>query len=77
IVAFALQTNDEEATAEKTPRKKNADFIVLNSTRNAGTTFRTDDNQITIISEKGKKEYEKKPKTEVARDIIDELAGML
>ena len=77
IVAFALETNDEEANAERKRRKKNADFIVLNSTRNAGTTFRTDDNQITIISEKGKKEYEKKPKTEVARDIIDELAGML
>ena len=77
IVAFALETNDEEANAEKKRRKKNADFIVLNSTLNAGTTFRTDDNQITIISEKGKKEYEKKPKTEVARDIIDELAGML
>ena len=77
IVAFALETNDEEANAEKKRRKKNADFIVLNYTRNAGTTFRTDDNQITIISEKGKKEYEKKPKTEVARDIIDELAGML
>lgn len=76
IVAFALETNDEEANAEKKRRKKNADFIVLNSTRNEGTTFRTDDNQITIISENGKKEYEKKPKTEVARDIIDELARL-
>ena len=77
IVAFALETNDEEANAQKKRRKKNADFIVLNSTRNPGTTFRTDDNQITIISEKGKKEYEKKPKTQVAQDIIDELAGLL
>lgn len=50
---------------------------MLNSTRNPGTTFRTDDNQITIISEEGKKEYEKKPKTEVARDIINELAHLL
>lgn len=77
IVAFALETNDEEANAEKKRKKKNADFIVLNSTRNPGTTFRTDENQITIISEKGKKEYEKKPKTEVASDIIDELAKLL
>lgn len=77
IVAFALETNDEENNAQKKRVKKNADFIVLNSTRNPGTTFRTDDNQITIISEKGKKEYEKKPKTEVARDIIDELALLL
>jgi len=77
IVAFALETNDEETNAEKKRKKKNADFIVLNSTRNPGTTFRTDDNQITIISEEGKKEYEKKPKTEVARDIIDELVRRL
>ena len=77
IVAFALETNDEEANAQKKRQKKNADFIVLNSTRNPGTTFRTDDNQITIISEKGKKEYEKKPKTEVAKDIINELAKIL
>ena len=77
IVAFALETNDEEANAQKKRQKKNADFIVLNSTRIPGTTFRTDDNQITIISEKGKKEYEKKPKTEVAKDIINELAKIL
>ena len=77
IVAFALETNDEEANAQKKRKKKNADFIVLNSTRNPGTTFRTDDNQITIISEEGKKEYEKKPKTEVARDIINELDHLL
>ncbi len=77
IVAFALETNDEEENAQKKRKKKNADFIVLNSTRNPGTTFRTNDNQITIISEQGKKEYEKKPKAEVARDIIDELARLL
>ena len=76
LVAFALETNDEEINAEKKRKKKNADFIVLNSTRIPGTTFRTDENQITIISENGKKEYEKKPKTEVARDIIDELAHL-
>ena len=76
IVAFALETNDEEMNAEKKRKKKNADFIVLNSTRNPGTTFRTDENQITIISENGKKEYDKKPKTEVARDIIDELVHL-
>ena len=76
IVAFALETNDEEVNAEKKRKKKNADFIVLNSTRIPGTTFGTDENQITIISEKGKKKYEKKPKNEVARDIIDELAHL-
>ena len=57
--------------------KKNADFIVLNSTRIPGTTFQADDNQITIINKEGKKSYAKKPKTEVARDIIDELVSIL
>lgn len=77
IVAFALETNDEEANAQQKLRKKNADFIVLNSTRIPGTTFRSDDNQITIISAEGKTEYEKKPKAEVAKDIIDELSNRL
>lgn len=77
IVAFALETNNEETNALAKLVKKNADFIVLNSTRNAGTTFQTDDNQITIISKGGKKEYEKKRKHLVARDIIDELVSIL
>lgn len=77
IVAFALETNDEETNASAKLVKKNADFIVLNSTRNVGTTFQSDDNQITIISKGGKKEYEKKHKHLVARDIIDELVSIL
>lgn len=77
IVAFALETNNEETNASAKLVKKNADFIVLNSTRNAGTTFQTDDNQITIISKGGKKEYEKKHKHLVACDIIDELVSIL
>ena len=77
IVAFALETNEEESNAQRKLEKKNADFIVLNSTRNPGTTFQADDNQITIINKEGKKSYAKKPKTEVARDIIDELVSIL
>lgn len=57
--------------------KKNADFIVLNSTKIPGTTFQSDENQITIISSKGKKDYEKKNKSQVARDIVDELSSIL
>ena len=77
IVAFALETDEEENNARKKLEKKNADFIVLNSTRIPGTTFQSDDNQITIINKEGRKSYAKKPKTEVARDIIDELVSVL
>ncbi len=77
LIGFALETNDEEINAQKKLAKKNFDFIVLNSTRNEGTTFRSDDNQISIISDNGKKDFAKKPKSEVARDIIDELERIL
>lgn len=73
MVGFALETNDEEINAKKKLKRKNLDFIVLNSTRNPGTTFRSNDNQIEIISDKEVKKFGKKPKQEVAKDIIDEL----
>ena len=77
LVVFALETNEEEHNARKKLERKKADFIVLNSTRIPGTTFQSDDNQITIISKDRKKVYDKKPKAEVARDIIDELVSSL
>ena len=77
IVAFALETDNEEANAKDKLRRKNADFIVLNSTRIPGTTFQSDDNQITIITANDATAYPKKPKREVAADIIDRLSLLL
>lgn len=77
LVGFALETNDEEQNAQRKLEKKNLDFIVLNSLRNEGTCFKSDENQISIISKEGQKDYEKKSKTDVARDIIDELGALL
>ena len=76
LVGFALETNDEERNAQHKLEKKNLDFIVLNSLRNEGTCFRTDENQIKIISREGERTYDKKPKTEVAKDIIDALEAL-
>ena len=73
IVAFALETNDEETNAQRKLEKKNADFIVLNSLQNKGTCFRTDDNQIEIISRVDKKNYPKCSKAATAVYIVDEL----
>lgn len=77
LVGFALETDNEDANAKSKLVKKNLDFIVLNSTRNEGTTFRTDDNQIKIITGTDVKEYGKKSKYDVAYDIIDELSKLL
>lgn len=73
LVGFALETNDEAQNAQQKLEKKNLDFIVLNSLRNEGTCFRSDENQISIISRDGQTDFEKKSKREVAADIIDEL----
>jgi len=77
LVGFALETNDEAQNAQQKLEKKNLDFIVLNSLRNEGTCFQSNDNQISIISRDGCKDFEKKPKSEVARDIIDELSSRI
>lgn len=77
LVCFALETNDEEANARDKLERKNADFVVLNSTRIPGTTFNADDNQITVITREGVRSYPKKSKQEVASDIIDVLQGLL
>ena len=73
LIGFALETNDEVTNAKKKLKKKNLDFIVLNSTRNEGTTFRSNYNKISIISENGKIDFDKKPKADVAKDIVDEM----
>lgn len=77
LAGFALETSDEQQNAEHKLEKKNLDFIVLNSLRNKGTCFQSDENQISIISREGKRDYPKKSKTDVARDIIDELQERL
>ena len=77
LVGFALETNDELVNAQKKLKKKNLDFIVLNSLQNKGTCFQSDENQISIISRQGQKDFPKKQKKEVASDIIDELANLL
>jgi phosphopantothenoylcysteine decarboxylase/phosphopantothenate--cysteine ligase len=77
LVGFALETNDEEQHAREKLAKKNLDFIVLNSLRNEGTCFRSDENQITIISQDAERNYDKKSKQQVASDIIDALSEIL
>jgi phosphopantothenoylcysteine decarboxylase/phosphopantothenate--cysteine ligase len=77
LIGFALETNDEQANAQKKLQKKNLDFIVLNSLRNEGTCFQSDENQISIINADGQRDYERKSKSAVAKDIIDQLAMLL
>ena len=72
LVGFALETNDEEMNARLKMEKKNLDFIVLNSLRDAGAGFQCDTNKVTVIGKQGEPmEIPCKPKIEVAADIVD------
>jgi phosphopantothenoylcysteine decarboxylase/phosphopantothenate--cysteine ligase len=73
LVGFALETNDEKNNAQLKLKKKNLDFIVLNSLNDEGAGFRCDTNKITIISVDDEKDFPLKSKAEVAKDIVDEL----
>lgn len=71
MIGFALETNNEEANALEKLKKKNFDFIVLNSMRDEGAGFKTDTNKITIFDRQGNvTKFELKDKTEVAKDIV-------
>lgn len=73
-VGFALETDNEVENARGKCERKNLDFIVLNSLQNKDAGFQVDTNVITIITSYGKAlEYPCKPKTEVAKDIVDVL----
>lgn len=73
IVGFALETENESKHAQEKLKNKNFDFIVLNSLNNKGAGFGHDTNKITIIRDNNSKEFELKTKTEVAKDIANEI----
>ena len=78
LVGFALETNNEATNAESKLKRKNLDFIVLNSLRDAGAGFRCDTNKISIIDRQGETTgYPMKSKQGVAVDILNKLATLL
>ena len=77
LVGFALETDDEEVHAEEKLRRKNFDFIVLNSLRDAGAGFRGDTNKVTFIDRAGREELPLLSKCEVARRIAAKIETFL
>lgn len=78
LVGFALEGNDERAYALDKLRVKNADLMVLNSLNDAGATFGYDTNKVTIFGRDGLElSYERKPKQQVAKDIVDQVVKLL
>ncbi len=77
LIGFALETNNELENARGKLKRKNLDFIVLNSLQDKGAGFQKDTNKVTLVFPDIEKELPLKPKTEVARDIINEIVTLL
>jgi len=78
LAGFALETNDAIKNAFGKLKRKNLDFIVLNSLEDAGAGFMVDTNKISIIDRENKiEEFPLKTKREVAADIVDRLMSYL
>ena len=77
MVGFALETDNEAANAQGKLERKNLDFIVLNSLNDKGAGFGYDTNKVTLIDRKGTQELPLQSKKNVAKAIIDKLAGLL
>lgn len=78
LIGFALETDNEQANAEAKLKRKNLDFIVLNSLRDAGAGFGVETNKVTIIDSLGNIDSKDlKAKSEVAEDIVEKMISMM
>jgi phosphopantothenoylcysteine decarboxylase / phosphopantothenate---cysteine ligase len=78
LVGFALETDNERENAINKLKSKNADLIVLNSLKDEGAGFGHDTNKVTIFErDGGELVYDRKPKQQVAKDIVDRIVNML
>ena len=78
LIGFALESENETLNALEKLKRKNFDFIILNSMNDKGAGFNYDTNKITILDNKEQKfEFKIKQKNLVAIDIIDKLEDYL
>jgi len=78
LVGFALETDNETGNATEKLKKKNLDFIVLNSLNDKDAGFGFDTNKITIIDKFNNIDnFGLKTKEEVATDILTKIITLL
>lgn len=74
LIGFALENRNELQNAEEKLRRKNMDYIVLNSLNDNGAGFGHDTNQVTLFSKDGNKlNFGLKDKKKIAEEIIDAI----
>ena len=77
LCGFSMETENMLENSKAKLSKKNADMIVANNLRDAGSGFKTDTNAVTLITRDGHRSLELKSKAEVAKEIFDEILGLI
>ena len=84
LMGFALETDSVEESlksAESKLKRKNLDFVVMNTLADKGAGFNHETNKVTVIQSVGehteKRIFELKTKREVAHDLIEVLSQIL
>jgi len=78
LAGFALETEHAVKNAREKMKRKNFDFIVLNSLQDKGAGFGTDTNKITLLDKHNRKiEFPLKTKQEAAEDILQYLQNII
>ncbi|MBN2484544.1 MAG: bifunctional phosphopantothenoylcysteine decarboxylase/phosphopantothenate--cysteine ligase CoaBC [Bacteroidales bacterium] len=78
LIGFALETSNEISNAREKLKRKNFDFIVLNSLNDKGAGFKSETNKISIIGKDNNIcNFELKTKELVASDILDKIEEVL
>ena len=77
LCGFSMETDNMLENSKAKLSKKNADMIVANNLRDAGSGFKTDTNAVTLITRDGHRSLGLKSKAEVAKEIFDEILGLI
>jgi phosphopantothenoylcysteine decarboxylase/phosphopantothenate--cysteine ligase len=78
VVGFALETDHAERNAREKLKKKNFDFIVLNTLEDQGAGFGHDTNVVQFLfPDSGSRAFGLKSKLDVAADICDAVAHLM
>lgn len=77
-VGFAAETRDVEANARAKLARKGVDFLVANDVSRTDIAFGSDANEVTVYRKEGEPLfYSRRPKGELAADLLDLFAAAL
>jgi phosphopantothenoylcysteine decarboxylase/phosphopantothenate--cysteine ligase len=78
LAGFALETEDEDRHGLEKLKKKGLDLIAVNNPLRQGSSFGSDQNEVTLIDRSGEMErVGLRPKRDVARAILVRIARAL